>query len=141
VIRWLRLKNNSAHAFRDGRTTSLCGVATLEGPWKRSPHTVRCVSCLKKAEPQKGGLATFARSVESDGRHVPVAKKFNGLTGRTPQAEAKRYVYAVLETMLDHELTDREGWLFGGIEHEDDKRRLRYAIELIKVEMVRKSKS
>lgn len=56
--------------------------------------------------------------------------RFTGDSGRRPQAEARRYVYGVLATMLEHELTAeaRDGWIFGGIEFDADRRRLRRAV-------------
>jgi hypothetical protein len=69
--------------------------------------------------------------------------KFNGDSGRRPQAEARRYVYSVLATMLDHELSPEayDGWIFGGIKFDPDKRRLRRAVKAVIVEMRRKAKS
>lgn len=56
--------------------------------------------------------------------------RFNGDSGRRPQAEARRYVYGILATMLEHELTpeERDGWIFGGIEFDADRRRLKRAV-------------
>jgi hypothetical protein len=64
---------------------------------------------------------------------------FNGESGMRPSAEARRYVYRVTTMMLDHELTDRDGWMFGGIAHEADKRRLRKAIKDVIKELTKKS--
>jgi hypothetical protein len=52
--------------------------------------------------------------------------KFGGANGRKPQAEARRYVYAVAATMLENELGEhqRNGWMFGGLEEEPDRRRV-----------------
>jgi alcohol dehydrogenase YqhD (iron-dependent ADH family) len=63
---------------------------------------------------------------------------FNGDDGRKPQTEARRYVYRILRTMLDHELQDRDGWMFGGVEREPDVRRLTKAVEAVKKELLRK---
>jgi hypothetical protein len=52
--------------------------------------------------------------------------------------EARRYVYGVLRTMLEYELTDRHGWIFGGIEHEMDLQRLRAAIRDVSAVLQRK---
>jgi len=68
-------------------------------------------------------------------------RKFNGASGRKPQAEARRYVYAVLVAVLNNEFNERDGWMFGGIEDEFDRRRLTKAIKAVAVEMLRKSKS
>jgi len=71
--------------------------------------------------------------------------KFNGdgrgRHGRKPNTEARRYVYAILVPMLEHELNSdqRDGWMFGGIEEEPDQRRLRKAIKAVMVEMRRKA--
>ena len=64
--------------------------------------------------------------------------KFSGANGRKPQTEARRYVYRILFSMLKHELGDVDGWMFGGIEEEPDKRRLTKAIKAVMVEMRRK---
>jgi len=65
--------------------------------------------------------------------------KFTSEPGRTAQAKARRFVYAVLVPMLEHELGDPEGWMFGGIEEEPDKRRLAKAIKALMVEMRRRA--
>lgn len=67
--------------------------------------------------------------------------KFKGADGRKPSTEARRYVYALLVPMLEHELRDeaRHGWMFGGIDEEPDKRRLRKAIKAVMVEMRKKA--
>jgi len=69
------------------------------------------------------------------------ALRFSGASGRTPQAEARRYVYGVMCAMLEHELTPeaRDGWMFGGIEHEPDQRRLQKALRAVIVELRKKS--
>jgi hypothetical protein len=131
VIRWLRCTGSTAHAFRDGRTTSFCGIATLEGRWKRSPRTPHCVSCENKV--------AFLAKRSSAKPAQPSLQKFNGSTGRTPQAEAKRHVYRTLAQVIDEELQTREGRMFAGLEHEDDTRRVRYALELIKAELTQKA--
>jgi hypothetical protein len=70
--------------------------------------------------------------------------KFDGSSGFRPSAEARRYVYAVLGAMLEHELSEarnfnHDGWMFGGIEDEADRRRLTKAINLVRDEMRRKA--
>jgi hypothetical protein len=65
--------------------------------------------------------------------------EFKGDSGRKPQAEARRYVYRVISMILDYELTDSDGWMFGGIEKEPDQSRLRKAIKAVRVEMLRKA--
>ena len=72
-------------------------------------------------------------------REMP-ALRFAGVF-RRPSAEARSYVYGVLCAMLESELTpdQRDGWMFGGIEMEPDKRRLRTAIGLVMKELRRKA--
>jgi hypothetical protein len=67
--------------------------------------------------------------------------KFSSANGRKPQTEARRYVYAILVPMLEHELSGEacDGWMFGGIEEEPDKWRLTKAIRAVMVEMRRKA--
>lgn len=69
--------------------------------------------------------------------------KFDGSRGWKPQAEARRYVYSVLVAMLDHEVSSYpenvEGWMFGGIDNEFDRRRLEKAIRAVQAEMLRKA--
>ena len=65
--------------------------------------------------------------------------KFTGANGRKPSTEARRYVYAILVPMLQHELCDEAQWMFGGIDCEFDRRRLRIAIKKVIVEMERKA--
>jgi len=64
--------------------------------------------------------------------------KFTSANGR-PSKAARRYVYNVLVAMLAHELTDHEGWMFGGIDNDCDRRRLKNAILAVKVEMAKKA--
>jgi hypothetical protein len=66
--------------------------------------------------------------------------RFTGQSGLRPQTEARRYVYLVLASMLARELEDDEGWMFGGIEDESDRRRLGKAIRAVRVEMKRKGR-
>jgi hypothetical protein len=65
--------------------------------------------------------------------------KFNGSSGRKPQTEARRYVYAILVAVLEHEHHDPDGWMFGGVEDSFDQRRLHKAINAVKAEMRRKA--
>lgn len=66
---------------------------------------------------------------------------FNGHGGRKPQTEARRYVYRIIALMLSHELRDenRDGWMFGGVEQEQDRRRVEKAIKSVRSEMKRKA--
>ena len=66
--------------------------------------------------------------------------KFNGSSGRKPQTEARRYVYAVLATAIEHDGDDIRGWLFGGLE-EPDRRRVEKAARAIVKELRRKAKA
>jgi hypothetical protein len=63
---------------------------------------------------------------------------FDGSSGRRPSAEARRYVYMVLATSLDVDLQDPDGWMFGGMENEVDRRRVRKAAVLVIAELQRK---
>lgn len=56
------------------------------------------------------------------------------------QTQANRYVYAVLGSMLEHEKTDRGGWIFDGIENEFDIRRLRIAIDRVQKQLARRAR-
>jgi len=73
-----------------------------------------------------------------------VKLKFDGSSGRKPQTEARRYVYDVIVQMLDAQLTHEpertEGWVFGGITNEFDRRRVTKAIKAVQVEMRRKAR-
>ena len=66
---------------------------------------------------------------------------FDGGSGRRPSAEARRYVYGVLAQILDNELgpDEKEGWIFGGVEDELDRRRLTKAVKAVQKEMRRKA--
>lgn len=55
--------------------------------------------------------------------------KFTSANGAgRPSTQARRYVYQILVAMLDAQLNHHpeniEGWMFGGIEHEADRRRV-----------------
>lgn len=65
---------------------------------------------------------------------------FNGDAGRTPQMEAKRYVYRIIYRMLERELSpeERDGWMFGGVEFPSDRRNLTKAIKAVMKEMKRR---
>lgn len=64
---------------------------------------------------------------------------FDGKSGRKPSAEARRYIYAVLATAIVHDLLDLEGWIFGGMDEEPDRRRARKAALAIKRELEKKA--
>jgi hypothetical protein len=66
--------------------------------------------------------------------------RFPGVT-RRPSAEARAYVYMVLVAMLDNELGpgQEDGWMFGGIDLDADKQRLRTAIKLVMKDLKRKA--
>lgn len=66
--------------------------------------------------------------------------KFDGGSGRRPQTEARRYVYAVLASALSTDMSDPEGWVFGGMEDEFDRRRAKKAGRAIIAELLRKAK-
>lgn len=63
---------------------------------------------------------------------------FTGKDGRKPSTEARRYVYRMLLNMLSHDNEDPHGWLWGGIEDDFDRRRLKIAIGKVKAELTRK---
>jgi hypothetical protein len=65
-------------------------------------------------------------------------QRFTGSSGMRPQAEARRYVYRMLETMLAHENPGDGGWIYGGFENELDVRRLKKAVAAVRREMRRK---
>jgi hypothetical protein len=67
--------------------------------------------------------------------------KFNGESGRKPQTEARRWVYAVLATILDNSSERSEhGWFSLGPDGDEfDRRRLLKALDSVRAEMVRKS--
>ena len=69
--------------------------------------------------------------------------RFNGASGRKPQTEARLYVYSVMVAMLENEFNapdNTEGWMFGGIENDFDRRRLTKAIKAVAAEMTRKAR-
>lgn len=66
---------------------------------------------------------------------------FNGTSGRRPTAEARRYVYRVLASALREDLKDSEGWVFGGMVNEPDRRRAAKAARAIIDELIRKGAS
>lgn len=63
---------------------------------------------------------------------------FDGKSGRRPSAEARRYVYRVLAAALDEDLNDRQGWVFGGMDHDVDRRRAWKEAKKIIAELLRK---
>lgn len=67
-----------------------------------------------------------------------MATKFDGSSGMKPSAEARRYIYRVMATALDTDMTDDEGWVFGGIDCEFDRRRLREAAKRVRADLLRK---
>jgi hypothetical protein len=68
--------------------------------------------------------------------------KFDGSSGKKPSTEARRYVDAVLWSMLEAELeaAEREHtWMFGGLDDEVDRRRVRAAIRRVQTALQRKA--
>ena len=70
--------------------------------------------------------------------------KFTSTNGNgRPSAQARRYVYGVLVAMLHSQLHHHpenvEGWMFGGIENDADRRRVKRAIERLQKEFSRKA--
>jgi len=69
------------------------------------------------------------------------ALRFKGdATGQKPSTQARVYVYNVLVAMIDSELTESEGWMFGGIEADADRRRLKRALHKVRAELLRKAR-
>lgn len=68
-----------------------------------------------------------------------MSAEFDGRTGAKPQTEARRYVYRVLATIIVSERTDADGWFYGGITNEFDRRRLKKALEAVRIELVKKA--
>jgi hypothetical protein len=68
-----------------------------------------------------------------------MALLFNSENGRKPQTEARRYVYKIIASFIDNELT-HEGarWFLDGVEQEPDQRRVRKALRAVRAEMLRK---
>jgi hypothetical protein len=67
--------------------------------------------------------------------------KFDGSSGRKPSAEARRYVYAVLATIIDNDMNGEQQWFLGGIDDDADRRRVRKAAKAVEAEMIRKGKA
>lgn len=66
---------------------------------------------------------------------------FDGSSGRTPAAEARRYVYGCIAASLVNSTELTEGWYSPGDEADEfDRRRLRKAIKAVYAEMCRKQK-
>lgn len=63
---------------------------------------------------------------------------FNGENGRKPTTEARRYIYRVLATALETDMTDHEGWILGGVDREPDRRRLHIVAKKVVKELLRK---
>jgi hypothetical protein len=56
---------------------------------------------------------------------------------------ARAYVYGVCASMLEHQYAsspeNREGWMFGGVEDAEDRRRLLLEIKRLEAEMYRRA--
>jgi hypothetical protein len=66
-------------------------------------------------------------------------QKFTGKSGLKPHAEARRYVYGIIDAMLQNEIPGDGGWIYGGYENEFDVRRLKKAVLAVRKEMRRKA--
>ena len=64
--------------------------------------------------------------------------KFISANGRKPSAEARRYIYRVLASSLAQDMDDHDGWVFGGITNDCDRRRLVTAGKKVIAELIRK---
>lgn len=66
--------------------------------------------------------------------------KFTNVGKRKPSTMARAYVYAITAAMLEAQYSTEpeatEGWMFGGIEHEPDRRRLLKEIKRLEKEML-----
>lgn len=58
--------------------------------------------------------------------------------GGKPSTQARRYVYQVLATTLEHDLNNDSEWLYDGMD-EFDIRRVRQAVKKVIVELRRKA--
>jgi hypothetical protein len=66
---------------------------------------------------------------------------FNSNLGRTPQAEARRYIYNCIAAALDNDTELDEGWFAPNDDMDEfDRRRLKKAIEAVYKEMCRKGR-
>jgi hypothetical protein len=65
---------------------------------------------------------------------------FEGKDGRTPEEEAKRYIYAVLASSLMEDLNDLGGWVFGGMDNKADRALAREAAKVVLKSLRRNSK-
>lgn len=56
---------------------------------------------------------------------------------------ARQYVYSVLASMIEAEINDQydgaEGWMFGGIDNEFDRRRLDKELKKTKAKMLKRA--
>lgn len=64
--------------------------------------------------------------------------QFSSEHGHTPSYEARHYIYRVLANALETDMTDRDGWILGGIEEEPDRRRLHIQAKAVVKELMRK---
>lgn len=66
---------------------------------------------------------------------------FDGSSGMRPNAQARRYVYAVAASALETDLGDPDGWVFGGMEEKADRVLARKAALKVIAELRRKARS
>jgi hypothetical protein len=66
--------------------------------------------------------------------------QFNSERGHTPSYEARRYIYRVLASALENDMTDPAGWILGGVEQEPDRRRLHIQAKRVIEELSRKGR-
>jgi hypothetical protein len=92
---------------------------------------------VKGAPNKEQAMVTTPSHQEFD----PTVQRFvsDGQHGRKAQTMARAYVYNVLVAMLDNEPNEPEGWMFGGIENEFDRRRLTKAIRQVQDELRKKA--
>lgn len=63
---------------------------------------------------------------------------FRGTNGHKPTTQARKYIYRILATALETDMTDPEGWVLGGVEQEPDRRRLHIVAKKVVAELQRK---
>ena len=67
--------------------------------------------------------------------------RFTGKQGMKPSAEARRYIYAALANFLEDDVDHAPtGWMFGPLDDEFDRRRVRTEASKVVAELRRKAK-
>ena len=80
----------------------------------------------------------------ADLEHDPKEMRFRAEGGRKASTAARAYLYGVVASMLEAEYAtspaNREGWVFGGIENDFDRRRLLKELKKLEAEMLRRAR-